>query len=123
VAGAFAVLRQASPSASISSLQAALQNTGVPIIDTRSFAKNLTRPRIRVDVAVKSLAPSGCYDSLDNDADGRIDFPADPDCYSGHDASEQYVAIGGCGIGPELALAIPLLAAARRRTRSPRASV
>ncbi len=117
VAGAFAVLRQASPSASISTLQAALQATGVPVVDTRAFANNLTRPRIRVDVALKSLAPSACYDSLDNDADGRIDFPADPDCFSGHDASEQFFATGGCGIGPELALALPLLAAASRRPR------
>jgi subtilisin family serine protease len=117
VAGAFAVLRQASPSAPVSALLTALQNTGVPVVDTRPLAKNLTRPRIQVNLAVKSLAPAACYDSLDNDADGRIDFPADPDCQSGHDQSEQFIA-ASCGIGPELALALPLLGALRRRTRT-----
>ena len=120
VTGAFAVLRQASPTAPLSALLAALQNTGLPVTDTRPLAKNLTRPRIRVNLAVKSLAPAACYDSLDNDGDGQIDFPADPDCYSGFDNNEQYISPGGCGIGPELALALPLLAAARRRIRAPR---
>ena len=118
VSGAFAVLRQASPGASIAALEAALKNTGVPVVDTRAFANNLTRPRIRVDVAVKSLAPAACYDSLDNDADGRIDFPVDLDCNNGWDAAEQFIASGSCGIGPELALLLPLLAALRRRARS-----
>ena len=119
VAGAFAVLRQANPNASIATLIAALQSTGLPIVDTRPGAKSLTRPRIRVDAAVKSLAPAACYDGLDNDGDGHIDFPADPNCYSGLDNAEQYIA-NGCGVGPELALVLPLLAAARRRARPPR---
>ncbi len=116
VAGAFAVLRQASPAASIAALETALKNTGVPVVDTRPLAKSLTRPRIRVDLAVKSLAPAACYDGLDNDGDGRFDYPADPDCYSGLYGTEQFIA-SGCGVGPELALVLPLLAAARLRVR------
>jgi subtilisin family serine protease len=115
VAGAFAVLRQASPGATIAALETALENTGLAVVDTRPLANNLTRPRIRVDVAVKSLAPAACYDSLDNDADGAIDFPADPNCTNGWDTTEQFVNPGSCGIGPELAVLLPLLAAARRR--------
>jgi subtilisin family serine protease len=120
VAGAFAVLREARRTATIAALETALKNTGVSVVDTRSFADNLTRPRIRVDVAVKSLAPAVCYDSLDNDADGRIDFPVDPDCTNGWDGSEQFINPGSCGIGPELAVLLPLIAAARRSRRARR---
>ena len=119
VAGAFAVLRQASPTAPVTALLAALKATGVPVTDRRAFAGNLTRPRIQLDLAVKSLAPAACYDSLDNDGDGRIDFPADVDCASGLAGSEQHFA-SGCGIGPELALTLPVLGMLRRRARRPR---
>ena len=37
----------------------------------------------------------------------------DPDCASGFDTTEQPVIGGGCGIGPELALLLPLLAGLR----------
>ena len=63
---------------------------------------------------MKSLAPAACYDGLDNDGDGRFDYPADPDCYSGLNGTEQFIA-SSCGVGPELALVLPLLAAARKR--------
>lgn len=116
VSGALAVLRQAAPNAPLATLVSALQSTGRPLVDTRAGANNLVRPRIQVDAAVKSLAPAACYDALDNDADGRADYPADLGCANGLDASEEYAATG-CGIGPELALALPLLAALRRRRR------
>ena len=98
-----------------------------------------------------------CSDGIDNDGDGLVDFPADPGCASassaaedpacddgrdddfdgaldadgaGAGAADSYCAGSasniaeapsggtGCGIGPELALLVPLLAAARRRRRA-----
>ena len=58
-----------------------------------------------------------CEDGLDNDNDGNIDYPADPQCTSEVDDKEAANTSGGgtCGIGPELALLLPLLLAARRR--------
>lgn len=34
-------------------------------------------------------APAACSDGIDNDGDGRIDYPADPGCVSPDDADEQ----------------------------------
>ena len=121
VAGAFAVLRQADPAASVSTLEVALEGTGVPITDTRN---GLTRPRIQVDDAVRALGPAQCFDGLDNDGDGRVDVDgdggsADPNCVDAFDDDEALDPTLGCGIGPELALLVPLLATlARRRNRS-----
>ncbi len=157
VSGALAVLRQADRTATIASLVATLQSTGLPITDSRN---NLVRSRIRLATAVKSRAPAACYDGLDNDGDGHFDFPADPGCASGLGATEAPAcdddvdndadgkidwdggAAGGapdptcvtgaattegtfrsCGIGPELALVLPLALAwrawraNRKRTR------
>ncbi|MSP71169.1 MAG: hypothetical protein EXR76_03065 [Myxococcales bacterium] len=46
---------------------------------------------------------SECGDHLDNDRDGGVDYPADPDCYAASDSSE-----GGQGVevGPESLLAL-----------------
>jgi subtilisin len=55
VAGAFALLRQAEPSASVGEILSALQSTGVPITDTRN---NITKPRINVQAALNALR--GC---------------------------------------------------------------
>lgn len=51
VAGAFAVLRQQRPQATVSELLATLSGTGVPITDPRN---GRTRPRIQLDAAVGS---------------------------------------------------------------------
>src|SRR5262249_47504925 len=56
VAGTWAVLRQAAPGATVTQILAALQSTGVPILDTRS--NTVTTPRIRVDQALAALVPS-----------------------------------------------------------------
>jgi subtilisin family serine protease len=113
VTGAIAVLRQADPAASIATLKLALENSGVPITDGRN---GLVRPRLQLDDAVRSRAPSACFDGLDNDGDGRIDVdgdggPPDPHCTNGFDASENTPT--SCGIGPELALVLALLGASR----------
>jgi subtilisin family serine protease len=122
VVGAFAVLRQADPAASVSTLAAALEGTGLPVTDTRN---GLVRPRIQVDDAVRSRAPAACFDGLDNDGDGAVDVDGDggtPDvhCTDGFDTSESTPS--SCGIGPGLALVLPLLGAlrlARRGNRRP----
>jgi subtilisin family serine protease len=118
VAGAFAVLRQADPGASLAALRLALESTGLPLTDTRN---GLVRPRLQVDDAVRSRAPAACFDGLDNDGDGRIDVDGDggtpdPNCSDGLDASEDQPA--SCGLGPELALALPLLGVLRRNRRA-----
>jgi subtilisin family serine protease len=120
VGGAFAALRQADAAASVATLKLALESTGLPVTDTRN---NLVRPRIQVDDAVRSRAPAACFDGLDNDGDGRIDVDGDggtpdPDCTDGFDTSEAQTTASSCGIGPELALFLPLLGAfGRRRSR------
>jgi hypothetical protein len=56
VAGAWAVLRQAAPNASVSEILASLRNTGLPIRDDRFFG-GTTIPRIRLLRALASYVP------------------------------------------------------------------
>ncbi len=56
VAGAWAVLRQANPNATVSQILSALQSTGVPIADTRSGG-TFTKNRIELNDALALLAP------------------------------------------------------------------
>jgi hypothetical protein len=69
VAGAWAILRQHAPAASVSEVLAALQAAGVPVTDARN---GVTRSRIRVLAAANALA------CLDSDSDGVCD--ADDAC-------------------------------------------
>ena len=69
VAGAFAILSQAVPEATVSQMLQALQSTGLPITDVTG----ITRPRIRTDAALRSLA-SGPLPPNDYDGDGRSDI-------------------------------------------------
>jgi subtilisin family serine protease len=123
VVGAFAVLRQADPDASVATLKLALEGSGLPITDSRN---GLVRPRLQLDDAVRSRAPAACFDGLDNDGDGAIDVDGDggtpdPHCTSGFDGSENTPS--SCGLGPELALLLPLiglLRVGRRRNRGGR---
>jgi len=64
VAGAWAILKQHAPSASVSDALAALQGTGLPITDARN---GVTTSRIRILAAASSL---GCPDA---DGDGVCD--------------------------------------------------
>ncbi len=56
VAGAWALLMQANPSATVNQVLSALQSTGYAILDSRN---NLTKPRIQVDQAFLALP---CHD-------------------------------------------------------------
>ncbi|MCW5724711.1 MAG: S8 family serine peptidase [Maricaulaceae bacterium] len=60
-AGAFALLFQAFPGASVSEVLAALQATGTPVTNP---ANNLTQPRIRVDLARQMLLGGGAAGDL-----------------------------------------------------------
>ena len=55
VSGAWAVLKQALPGATVDEILAALQNAGVPVTDPRN---GLIKPRIQVDAALKALDPA-----------------------------------------------------------------
>ncbi len=55
-----------------------------------------------------------CADGVDNDGDGWIDHPEDPECTSPADSGE---GPGGCGLGVELGLMVVLSRALRRRAR------
>jgi hypothetical protein len=46
-----------------------------------------------------------CEDGIDNDGDGKIDFPADPGCFSRQDDDERDLARTG-GWGPGLGIAV-----------------
>jgi subtilisin len=59
-AGAFAILRQAAPSATVSQMIAALQTSGVPVFDP---ANSITKPRIRIVDALNQL-PSVHFDAV-----------------------------------------------------------
>jgi len=63
VAGAFAVIRQATPGATVAEILASLVSTGRPVIDTRSSSL-ITKPRIRVAGAVGFEAPVPVINSL-----------------------------------------------------------
>jgi subtilisin family serine protease len=69
VAGAWAVLKEANPNATVSEVLSALQNTGVPIPDWRSGTDSRVKPRIAVNAALNDLA--GC--TLEWDLDGDCD--------------------------------------------------
>ena len=56
VAGAWALVKQGAPSASVDAVLGALQQTGKPVTDTRLFGTT-TIPRIRVFQALATLAP------------------------------------------------------------------
>jgi hypothetical protein len=71
-----------------------------------------------------NLENPACNDGLDNDGDGGIDFNGgpgiatpDPQCAVAYRNKETPNPSGGCGLGAELALVMPLLglAASRRR--------
>jgi hypothetical protein len=76
------------------------------------------KAQLQSDLAACLNASTECTDGIDNDGDGTVDYPADPDCISPTDNTEAPPP-SGCGIGPELALLIPaLLALCHRRRES-----
>lgn len=85
VAGSFATLLSGAPSATVDQMISALQVTGVPVTDSKS---GITTPRIQVDAALKTFAPAACFNGVDDDGDGLVDYPADPGCRNGRSKIE-----------------------------------
>jgi subtilisin family serine protease len=83
VSGAWALLRQGAPSASVGGVLAALQETGVPIADVEARTS-----RIRVQKASEILFPA-CANGVDDDGDGLVDHHDDPGCAHPRGESEQ----------------------------------
>lgn len=69
VAGAWAILKQRLPNASVSTLLDVLTNTGEDVLDTRNGI-NLTKQRIQIDAALDSLTKP----VFDFDGDGQTDL-------------------------------------------------
>jgi subtilisin family serine protease len=150
VAGAFATLRMVDPTLTVPEMRAVLAATGKSLTDSRN---GVTRVRPEIDLAVASLALTECFDGVDNDGDGGVDFQGDPGCIDGFgiegtqcdngldddgdgridwdggpggelfdtgctsatDDVEYAQPSASCGLGPELALLLPLLLGLRRR--------
>ena len=68
VAGAWALLKQASPEASVDDILTVLQNTGLPITDDRN---GVTKSRIQVDTALSYLRGGFLSGTVKEDADGN----------------------------------------------------
>ena len=69
VAGAWAILKQASPDATVAQVLNALSSTGVSVTDTRQGV-NITRPRIDVDNAMSLLIPPLIVNTTSDTNDG-----------------------------------------------------
>ncbi len=85
VAGAWAVLKQAKPDASVTEVLTALQDTGVPVTDTRSGAGSRVKPRIDVAAAVNALG-GGC--EADADCPAERPYCANSECVECRNAGD-----------------------------------
>jgi probable HAF family extracellular repeat protein len=90
-------------------------------LDGRRIAGVGTNPAGRTEAYLATLPPA-CSDRVDNDGDGLTDWDGgleggvpDPQCRGR--ASHASERAAGCGLGAEIALALPLLLAASRRAR------
>lgn len=70
VTGAWAILKQANPNATVDQVLAALKSTGVNVLDSRS---GISKPRIDVDNALIALVPPLVVNSADDVNDGACD--------------------------------------------------
>jgi hypothetical protein len=78
--------------------------------------QSFNQPSIRNGTALVIGPATACNDGRDNDGDGLVDFPADPQCTHGFDTSERN---GSCGLlGIELLLVAPFAWRIRRRSRA-----
>ena len=68
VTGAFAILKQRNPNATVGQMLNALINTGLPIVDSRN---GIVKPRIRIDNAVKAVNNKVLFDY---DGDDKADI-------------------------------------------------
>ncbi len=73
VTGAWAVINQRFPNATVDQILNALKVTGKPIMDTRSGANNRIKPRINIDQAITYLEQTLTNTKFDFDGDGITD--------------------------------------------------
>lgn len=79
VTGAWAVLKQAKPGATVDQVRSALTNTGVPIYD---FWSGLTKPRIQIDAALDTFVRMLSITKLGTGTGSVTSTPAGIDCGS-----------------------------------------
>jgi subtilisin family serine protease len=72
VAGAWAILKQAKPGASVSEVLAALRSTGALVNDTRSGGTVQNIPRINVNAALGALSGGGKVFTIYNDGNSTL---------------------------------------------------
>ena len=73
VAGAWAVVKQAAPNATVDETLDAMQSTGVPITDIRT-GMPVTRPRIQLDLALDLLVPPTVTVTAVTPNSGKVGF-------------------------------------------------
>jgi uncharacterized repeat protein (TIGR01451 family) len=71
VAGAFAAIRTACPTATVDQILTALQNTGKPVQDTRAGGTQ-TKPRIQVDLALPQICTKSADLAITKTAPGTV---------------------------------------------------
>ncbi len=69
VAGTWALLKQADPTATVDEILAVLQDTGVPVTDARN-GNGITKPRIQVDAALPHMTGGFLSGAVKEDAAG-----------------------------------------------------
>jgi uncharacterized repeat protein (TIGR01451 family) len=83
VAGAWALLKQKYPEASVDTILSALQGTGTPVTDTRGLfgGTGITKPRINIADAATKLEPGAIVDNgtikLGINPEGYLNVPGD----------------------------------------------
>ena len=104
VAGAWALLRQADPAATVDEILTVLQDTGVPITDARN---GVTKSRIQVDAALPYMTGGFLGDSDSNLIPDRSDVILVPSADSGRGAIDIAARIGLESTGISIPLAVP----------------
>ena len=67
VTGAFAAMMSARPNASVQTLVKAMTSSGIPITDNQRKGGTVTKPRIRVDLALAAIPPTALVVTPPND--------------------------------------------------------
>jgi subtilisin family serine protease len=118
VAGAWAVLRQRRPSATVTEVLNALKSTGTPITDTRP-GSGLTFPRIRVNVALTALTtPLLTVDNPGAGSTKTLPFPVngwaiDRNALTGTGIDQVHVYAFPAGGGGPIAIGVATYGASR----------
>ncbi len=117
-AGLAAMMLSANPSLEPEMVASILKATAVDLGEP-GWDPAYGHGRINAEMAVAAAAVGSvpaCSDGFDNDGDGFVDHPEDPDCEAGHD---WYEGAAACGLGFEAVLFLAPWAAIRARRRSP----